>query len=412
MDDAKERRLYGRALIASAILLFVLTYLLALWWHSLRIFGPPVDFLFDSDTESNLRALSIGEPRYELSHPLLEAIRIPVQLVGYVVGMLTGLPITKTAPYVGLAVSPASAAAAHAMTYVLLTRLRIRARSAFWLALGFAMWNSNLIFSLMPETYALSRLLLTVSLWALLVGAIPTSPLRTGLLGLAWTGVTVTNVLPYSAFLWSHRALGEGAPRSGTPWYRPWLRTMAPEVLRGITILGATLLIRFIWVSISPERAGEPDGIVQYIAPSIRRLASNFVQLIEMFFLGIVGPTPDRSPWGGVSYRHSPSLSVVPIYLGALVVMAIAIWGLFSKKLPLWLRAACFVNTAYNLALHTVFGIEGFLYVQHWTTTTFLLMVPAMLAKPRLSAAIMVLVTAVNLLNLYRIPYILPVGLS
>lgn len=404
-----ESRWYRRATWVAALVLFGLTYALAVWWHRLGIFGPPLDYLFDSDTSSNLRAISVGVPQYERSHPLFEACRIPVWLVSGPLSWISGRPFEAVARTVGLAVSPAAAAGALVVTHALLERVGVHPQAAFWLSLGFATWNTNLVFSTMPETYPLSRLLLTTALWAIAAGAIPRRPGATWALGVGWTGVTVTNVAPYAAFLWARRATADR--RADEPWLTAWRRTLPRELLRALVILASTFGLRGLWLLLSQDVGGPPDYILFYVANSLRRLASNFLQLVEMFTVSIVSPLPDISPWMGVTYRHSPSLEAVPLYLGGLLVVALCIRGLTRPELPDWLKAACVLNTVYNLALHTVFGIEGFLYTQHWATTTFLMLVPLMTRAPRATVVVMVPVVILNLLNLYRIPMLLPVGL-
>ena len=214
MRKVLERSEWSPIVIFGAAYLVVM-YAVALYWHSRGYFDIR-NLFFDADPDTNLTTFSHGWGRRALSHPLLELVSVPVRVLGWVVfqvGLVSS--VVKLREVLALSVSPVFSAATLVAFYGVLRTVHVGRIDAYLFTLLFALAFSNLIFAVLPETFAISGLLVT-----LLVGyylrcrekGSPGSDVVWSLLGIAMAGVTVTNAAIFAIVYALHLTRSRGLP--------------------------------------------------------------------------------------------------------------------------------------------------------------------------------------------------------
>ncbi|MEM7675302.1 MAG: DUF6080 domain-containing protein, partial [Myxococcota bacterium] len=347
-------------------------------------------FFFDADAGVNLKAFAKGGGRYAITHPLLELIKLPVITCGIVLSKVSAMSLSEASFHVALGITPLASSLSIVLLHPTLVRLGFGASTALLATAFFAFWNSNLLFAVIPETYALSRLLIT-ALFFVLAHEMPHRRRSFALffLGVAIGGVTLTNIIIFGLVLWAYR----GGPRSG------WSVVLS-EAVRSGAIIAVILVVYYLTITLfkrDPGTEGSAEWVNHFLVTDGHQVALNFINLCSQFVTMIVAALPTHRLYG-LSFARALTASTVLVLLAACVLVAIMVGS--RQRRPdawSWVERASVMIIIYNFVLHSFFGREMFLYTQHWVLPTVLLLMPALARWPRAAGAAFMVVAAVNL---------------
>jgi hypothetical protein len=134
----------------------LLCYSLAIHWYDKGYFSV-YDIFFDTDPSSNLGSFAHGWGRHAISHAFLELFSIPIRIIEMIYSNL--FVVTDRLEFreiIALSLSPIFSALTLVYFYRILTLLNINKLDANVFTLIFAVSFSNIVFAIVPETYAIS----------------------------------------------------------------------------------------------------------------------------------------------------------------------------------------------------------------------------------------------------------------
>jgi len=142
----------------------LLCYSLAVHWHDKGYFLV-FDIFFDTDPNSNLASFAHGWGRHAISHSFLELFSIPIRIIEMIYSNLFMVADRlEFREIIALSISPIFSALTLIYFYRILILLNIKTLDANIFTLIFAVSFSNIIFAIVPETYAISCFLISIFL--------------------------------------------------------------------------------------------------------------------------------------------------------------------------------------------------------------------------------------------------------
>lgn len=387
------------------VVYFCFCYAMAINWYHAGYFARN-DLIFNTDPRTNLASLAHGwaAGRNASSHPLLEFFAVPVWLIGE--ALSRWLPVvdkSQLREYVALGYPPLFGSVAVGLFHRLLQRLDLFGNGSRLVLLVFALSFSSLLFSIVPETYAISSALLVALLYYYLVcWQRGSGHLATWLfLGFALTGVTVTNV---AIFFFVYLAFSVDVRQK-----KVWPALVEAGALSGGVLITAVLMLKLA-LGITGAPAGHEGGsewVADYFSLSPYDLASRITQLVGAFY-NTFNAAFHLPKEGGISFRRNAG----HLFSLAFVTLCVAVAAYFIRRH----FASCWHSRfggllvailAFNIVLHTVFGAEMFLYSQHWAAALTLLLAPVLVQHRQWGWAFLAVNTVVNGVFLFRLPHLL-----
>ncbi|MEL7239705.1 MAG: DUF6080 domain-containing protein, partial [Planctomycetota bacterium] len=224
---------------------------------------------------------------------------------------------------VALAVTPLASSLTLVLLFQTLVRLGIAATAASLVTVFFGFWNSNIVFAVIPETYALSCLLIT-TLFFVLASRWPPQrhAIALFLLGVAIAGVTLTNIIVFGLVVWAFR----GGPRSGWP-------VVFSEGGRAAAIVALVLTTYYAIITLFKREAGSEgsaEWVQHFLVLDGPQNAANVVNLVCQFITMIFAVAPTQQIYG-LSFTCDPSLASAAVLLCAVGVVSFVVW---SRRLP------------------------------------------------------------------------------
>jgi hypothetical protein len=380
----------------------------------LRVFNQH-NVLFDADPNEALDLFAQGGYAYGhrqgLVHPALRIyVTAPVKLAA---AILTKLP-TGTADAaqwrrrLTMLLAPVAAAFFYFVFFQILWRLGF---SLGWASLGtiLALVSfGQLLFGSVPESYAVSNLAIAAAFYLL---ATPTGTAPAGRNRiLAWlavalfaTGVTITNIVPVAAIFWLDE-MARGA------------RRLPAALGRAIGLAVAVLAIAAALNVMANRAPGLHRSLGQevnwadtFVTTRPRTIVKRIATFPSMLVDAIAAPMP-KTIGNDYAVKVNPSsrydfqftfdsdgekgttIGVMSLRnLSGVVLLAAFLWPWWPGR-GVWrddreragvraVSGAALLILAFNLALHSFWGLDRFLYSQHWEAALALL-VAAMLAVP------------------------------
>jgi len=385
------------------VLLFSFTYSLicyslAIFWYEQGYFTIN-NILFAANPETNLLSLSHGNGRNSITHAFLELFSIPVRLVDMLYSsffeVADRLEFRKL---IALSIAPIFSSLTLIYIYRSLILLNIEKLDANILTLLFAACFTNILFALVPETYAISCFLITYLLFYFLKNEKNESSGNKAVwfgIALLLCGVTITNICIFFLVFLVHLIRNE---RIG------WFYAIRKASLYSIAVLLVTILFYKLSSVFDVKTGGEGNlDWAQHVTSSFWQFKTNIVNLFSASVNGFVGTSPSLIASYNELTRNTISFTRDKTDFLLLTGVAI-IWGVaavqsrkfFSDKKWRNLYFVCYAVIVFNFSLHALFGAEMFLYTQHWITPLFFLLVPILQNKRFISIGLLLLLVIIN----------------
>ena len=155
---------YFKFVLFFSLIYFLSGYFLAITWYESQYFSV-VDIFFESNPSINLKSLSHGWGGHAISHPFLEFFTVPVRVIEFVYSLFFDITDrVKFRELVALSISPLFSSLTLLYLYKTLIVLNIKPLDAIIFTLIFSITFTNIIFSIVPESYGISCFLISVLL--------------------------------------------------------------------------------------------------------------------------------------------------------------------------------------------------------------------------------------------------------
>jgi hypothetical protein len=362
--------------LALAILAGVLN--LAISLHFDALFGfDQLDLFFNADASARLRCMIEGRcgGRSSFSHPNLALfVNPPVAVAAVAMGAATGIEPERARRIAALGVSPLASAAKAPIVFYVLLALGLTLAQAAVLALLSAVSFSQLAFGSIPESFALSGLLLAAG-YGLALRCMRTGDRRLWpwlVLGVLVVGITISNLVAV-AILFAAVGLASGE-RS-----RVLLARMGALVA---VVLAATIALVATLGSLYELKEVDLAGGSEYTQRWLKthRALDRAAAMPSAFAHTFTAPAPGLgrnlpATLAGSKYpyrfliEHREWRFCVDHWLGAVffALFAIGAFGYRRAEAPArWLCGASLAILGFNAGLHAVWGVDLILYSQHW----------------------------------------------
>lgn len=394
------------------MLYFVFSYMISVYWYKIGYFSV-VDIFFDTDPASNIKSLAHGVGRNALSHAFLEFFTVPVRILEFL--FASALEFNNPAllrEYLSLAIAPCFSALTLVYFYRCLVLVNTSDESAILLTMIYAFSITNLLFSIIPETYSISCFLITylIYYYLLLDRAYKRSDLKVWiLLGVLLAGVTITNLfiflIVYAAFIL------KGANFSFNTVKNLFFSSIVCIVI--VVVLHKLSLILF---TADAGKEGGVDWIAMHLKSNLIGVVSNFLNLFSASINAIFAfePKPffrlcSESECNALTFARDKDDLVILGLVGMawlLLLTRVKSYALSTEWQSLYI--VCGLILLFNFSLHTIFGREMFMYTKHWITPLFLILVPLCRGYRALLYVWLLTTIVVNLNFLYDVEKLAP----
>lgn len=376
---------------------FSILYLTSIYFFKIGLFSAN-DVFFASDTYGNLRSFAHGWNwgRAAISHTLIEYFAIPIRVLQISLSYL-GL-IEDPKPFreiLALSISPLFSTLTIFYFYKILFSLGFDEKNTAIYTLIFAFSFTNIIFGVIPETFAISCFLITVLIYSYIrtVNNKNVKYLTWILLSFFIPGITITNsVIFFITYFMKKYTIDE----SGL------LRSFCSAM--GLTVLGLTCVIVLFFLNsvifrFEPGGEGGVEWITKYL--SYRLFFDNFISLIVVSFNSLVALNFNfidhhlYSHLNELSFgKDSSILWVVLLILFCFIVLTNYLSS--TRQFKNIILVSTFI-ISYNFLFHMLFGQEMMLYTQHWITPLIILLSLSIHKNQTLSYCILTFVFILNL---------------
>ncbi|MEJ6007953.1 hypothetical protein WG899_20575 [Paucibacter sp. AS339] len=357
---------------------------------------------FDSDPNQYVSAISGGWGFGRSIHPAFALlINIPVRVFDYLAAHAGILEVGAVRGGAPLLVSPFFTSVAGILWWLAARKSGFSrlAGVAGFLLLQFSF--SQTVFSVIPESYGVSGALLAALLLFVVTAARRPETLTNARVRARWlflaclmSGVTVTNGFLCLAVWFAIRVKREN------------IRMVIAEVIvAGIVLgcviaaMGATdrMVYRPVQAANSKSGVEVKVWVEKYLTPSVAR---RFVEVPAVFVASVftIGVTQVENTVAKTENRHQFQFSFVRLLESKTFVAFgwIFIAGLgelvWRKDRGAVLTRAIAAIFIFNITLHTFFGLEVFLYSQHWLAfLTFAMILPVSGSRSKTSILILLI---------------------
>ena len=391
---------YFRFVLFFCLFYFLLGYFLAITWYESQYFSV-VDIFFESNPSIILKSFSHGWGGHAISHPFLEFFTVPVRAVEFVCSLFFDITDRfKFRELVALAISPAFSSLTLLYLYKTLVVLNIKPLDAIIFTLIFSATFTNIIFSIIPESYGASCFLISVLLHYFFTYE------KSGgyyecivwfILAVSLAGITITNICIFSLVFFIHLLKNKN------------MNCKYAAILTAFYALFAFLAVMLFYqltlnlLDLGVRPAGSISWISKWLQTDMSGIATNAINFFSASINSFFGIFPEIK-----TNKYCKDVSCNAIYFNRnkshlvfLVIVAL-VWAFFLFYSRKFLREKKWVNlyvicsliVAYNFILHIFFGTETFLYTQHWIVPLFLLMIP-LLEKSRVASIILLILLVV-----------------
>ncbi len=424
----EERRIDVMLAIAIGAMSFALHLAIASQLDALRSFDQQ-DVFFHADTQSRLECAVLGDcaSRSTIAHPNLALFVNPAIALVAALMPSSGAPSdgaygadlelaqrSRSRHLVSVWLSPFAAGIQAGIAFLLFLLLGLRRIPALVASLFGVVAFSSLVFGSLPESFALSGVAITLAFllaaqrrrgdsvrWVAWYG-----------LGVVATGITATNLV-YIAILFV-----TGRRNAGDDWRRAGLRfmsllpaicltslllTYASQGLYGGRPLEVAEGARYVetWTRDNDPlaRAAEfPTALANSIAATYPVTVQNYQAKLHdskyQFRFTFEG-----RPRVFTAERPFATMLVLLSIVGAITMMR-------SEPLVRNAAAAALAIFSFNFVLHSFWGVEHFLYSQHWIQALTLLIAGVLFLPRRFEApglALMGILTVAIAVNNYKV---------
>lgn len=399
---------------------FLICYATALYWYESGYFSVS-DIFFDSDPDTNLASFAHGVGRNSLTHALQELIFYPIKGIEVIYQLAVDIQdVARLREIVALTISPLFSTLTLICFFYILRELQLDTKSAVWFTVLFAVSLNNIVFAIIPESYAVSGFLIAALIYYQLRLANLGQgghPLVWGVLAVCLAGVTVTNIAIFCLVYFVHLFRIQG------------FNYFKAALIAGGYSLGALIIMVALYkvshwgdtaTDVRSDWINGAGNVATFVISSLWQVKSNLINLFAASVNALVGFNPNvflnqcspETVCNAVSVTRRTDSDL--IWLGVVAALSIAMIGLSVKPLTdqRW-HNLYFVSIpiiAFNFLLHSLFGQEMFLYIQHWILPLLLLLVPILVKRLWMVPTLSALFIAVNLYFLFSVDAIVTAG--
>ena len=367
-----------------ALSYFFITYLVAINWFEKGYFSF-FDIFFQTDPNINVIAFGHGWGRHALTHAFIELSAIPFRAMSFIALQLNLIEDeSHFRELLSLTVSPLMSALTLIIFYKILATINVNVVNRILLTLIFSLSFNNIIFAIVPETYAIACFFIAV----LMLFYVQELYLNQHVDNKAWlfigfvlTGVTITNIciffIIYCATLYANRKYS-------------FIRAFSFAAITSIaTFLSIVFLYEFVHYLFSYPKggAGNAAWIALYLIKSplqaLHNLAhlgsASFSSFFPMHFNLVASEFCKSENLACNMISFQQQTITIPVIMKSLVILLLIVTAIKSsfKQAKLYnLTLLSVLLIGYNLLLHTLIGDEMFLYAQHWIVPLTLLLIP------------------------------------
>lgn len=399
------------------------TAMMATLWYNFSYFDQS-DLFFDTDPNQIILSFAHGWiddenvtifAIHNYTHVFIELLSVPLYILAKILYPLGAVKIgiineTVLREYLALWVSPLFSTLTVYVFSLILGEFKLERFMRNLILLIFATGFSNLIFGIVPETYSISSFLIAVAYYYYLrCRAEPRFDRDFAWYGLAvlMAGVTITNICIFSIVYFVHLIRNRGAL-----FVRSVMKT---GLVGGVTVFSLVL----IWVvshfitGVDRGRNGRGEYIANFTVNNFSEFANNFVGVVSTFVNSIVGLGPRISERNegremDASFSNYPEneLIVIAVFCVVLLVAYNVVCCIRNEQsipqkseisVPNEIYVISFLIVLFNLGFHSYFGIEPFLYTQHWMVSLMILYVPFLRQHKKLTIMLLLGSIVVNL---------------
>jgi hypothetical protein len=332
-----------------------------------------IDQLFDADIPSRVIDLTHAQGGHERTefHPLFVLLLNPVGHSLREVLRWLDVGGAGAGSLAAIFMCAVAGGATAAVFFGLLRRLGLAAPMSTAWTLMYGLSASQLLFASLPESFVFSAASLVVLFWC---AARPEPPRGLLAASIASFGMVVTNVVAITAV--RARWLDPRRPAAA-------LRALTVHLVLVVAITGALSLVQLFFYPgaetfLAARRMGHTDQSSFVALPTTADKLARAGELTAHFLLfDLAAPRLVVTETGGprtVVDFEQPSASALRAPLGMLhaalwvgLLIAAAVLGLRSRLYREPLALALLAWIAFNVALHSVFGVSLFLYSAQWT---------------------------------------------
>ena len=362
------------------IFLFVLAFqsMLAASWSSYGVFDQ-FNVIFSADPNIRKSYFAHGWWVGEFNHPLLSYFfSVPLRAIGALAsffGFISDEVEFREA--LAIYVAPLCTAVKATCLYLAFRLLKLGILDAC-LAAGFGILSfSSVVFGATPSSYAVTGLgLALITLFALAVHIKADRVSYSGLLvaGLVAIGTTASNVIHFGWMNWAIQTAKGRAP----------VLALVRSVAVGAFVLFAALAVFYVLSEMRGMQRSISDlmvssDFVEKYQPGARKQIENFVRFPEMVARTFIPTTPaQKENELAVHYNNiiqfeltfnEIELGIFPVILGMVSLLVFGGGAILSYRyggIWRWIGLASTASILTFGGLYTWFGINTFLYSQHW----------------------------------------------
>jgi hypothetical protein len=377
-DTGAPRKRSWQIAFALAVASFAVNFALAQCFDELRAFRQ-YDVFFNADAVARVRCMVANEcgGRSSFAHPNLAVfVNPPLQLVAgaLTLGGLSGIDEASARRFVALCVSPLASALKAPVVFYVLLGLGLTVAQAGLLAVVSVVSFSQLIFGAIPESFALSGLVIAAA-YLFALRSMRTADRRLWpwvLLGVLMAGITLTNLV---VVILLFAAVGLHAGER----IRAVLGRVA--ILVGLVLL-PTAALPVIFADTYQLQEVSVEGGTEYTRRWLKthRVVDRALATPSAWAHAFAAPEPRRGknlPAHAMGSRypyrfvvdHRDDVFCFRHPVGFLIVLLLVAGALGYRGAPAharWMCGASLGIVTFNWALHSVWGVDLILYSQHW----------------------------------------------
>ena len=400
----QEKQLHIRVFCS---LYFTFALFMAVSWYN-KGFLQFYNIFFDADPNTALASFAHGTwGRHAVTHAFMELFAIPVRVIEMIF-LQTGVVYDRLVfrETLALVISPAFSALSILYFYRFLGAVDINKQDSIILTLFFAFAFTNLIFAILPESYAISCFLITY-IFYYYASCKQTSSKGSVIiwfsLAVLMAGITITNIAVFFMVYFAH-----SFKNIRLSPFESLKRTVLFS-LAAIIIVFAFYFLSHSLLNLEAGSGGTVSGVARFITTSAEQAELNGLNILSASINSLVAIQPEiftnehckrSSLISCNSINFTRSINSPGWILASCTILFLAAFTIMRKiKLSptrdIYLLSLLIL--LFNFILHVLFGRDMFLYTQHWIVPLCIILIPVFSGRIVLSSSVLILVCITNL---------------
>ncbi len=393
---------------------FISCYAISISWYYNGYFDV-YNIFFDTDPNKNLSSFAHGRGGHAVTHVFLELFSVTIRIIEFAFSSLSTISNRlEFRELFALAISPIFSALTIVYFYKILMQLKIKTIDANIFTLIFSASFSNVIFAIIPETYAISCFLIALLVhYYLRSGQMKQSgsPLAWLIIAILLTGITITNIGIFFLIFSAHLLKNEKFD-----YYNTFKKASLYSISAVLLVFIYWKMSHFLFSAITGidlKTGSAIDWIAKYVTTSLYKAGINIINLFSASINAFLAASPTTiAPYIFSSEVWYNLLSFTRykadyLWLSSVAILCSAFAYASKEHLKekrwhdLYLISGLII--VFNFSLHVLFGREMFMYTQHWIIPLCLILVPVLSGRRALSITFLLLLVGVNLQFLFNV---------